>query len=437
MSIGEDHGGYWDNDEHFVIPLLRELDVPTGDRTDSRFYNDEDESSLRARRKERISLLVLLRRVGLALPIMAILAAATITSPGIVPEAGNAGLAFLGAIPGHEILDSAGRMIADGGSSQPFHDLPTWVPTWVRDAPIWLHIYDYGLVVLRFFFLLAIVQAVMPARIDRLWGERGLRRLALLGTDLFVGVGLGLALLTAWLLTSIQTWSAQGGGFQRAVQVGLIDSGIAWAGVAVAVVLGFSWIGTFVRKWLRKFDESKSRWERFLRGGLIVLSSAVLASVLLLVVLTAVGFAFVFAGNNAVPSSDETRRFVVGALVIIVLFQLGQRIAVWRWISWDIRERRALRRDPRATPHRNWVRLQAILMGVLALVGAILVAFGNQDGSGLIGDRGPWLFAFFAGLLFVVVVSIGKDVVDSDIDVLDKDSAVMPDRPGPSAGSTP
>src|SRR5262245_864156 len=44
MSILEDHGGYWDNDEHFVIPLLRELDVPTNDRGASRFYSDDQES---------------------------------------------------------------------------------------------------------------------------------------------------------------------------------------------------------------------------------------------------------------------------------------------------------------------------------------------------------------------------------------------------------
>jgi cytochrome bd-type quinol oxidase subunit 2 len=185
---------------------------------------------------------------------------------------------------------------------------------------------------------------------------------------------------------------------------------------------------------LRKFDDSKDGRERFLRGLLIVLSSGVLASVLLLVVLSVAGILLVFAGNTAIPASDDTRSFVVGAVVIVALFQLGQRIAVWRWISWDIRERRALRRDPGARPHRNWIRLQAILMGVLALLGAILVAFGNKEGTGLIGDRGPWLFAFVAGLLFVVIVSIGKDVVDSDIDVVDKDSTIVPDRPGPSAG---
>jgi hypothetical protein len=38
MSVIRDHGGYWDNEESFVIPLLRELDTPTGTWEDSRFY---------------------------------------------------------------------------------------------------------------------------------------------------------------------------------------------------------------------------------------------------------------------------------------------------------------------------------------------------------------------------------------------------------------
>jgi hypothetical protein len=437
MNIGEDHGGYWDNDEHFVIPLIRELDVPRGDRTDSRFYSDVDESRLRARRKERVSLLVLLRRVTLALPVLAILAAATVTSPGIVPEAGDAGLAALGMLPGQDFLVSAGQALASNGSYQPFLGLPTWVPAVIREAPVWVYLYDFGLLVLRVLFVLAVVQAVVPARIDRLWGERGLRRLALLAADLIVGVGLAAVIGFAWLRTSLDAWSAQPEGLVTAIRTGLIDSGIIWAGVALIVVVVSSWAGRHVRKWLRQFEDSDDGRERFLRGLLIVLSSAVLATVLLLVVLTVVGFVVVFAGNNAIPSSDATRRFIVGALLILVLFQAIQRVGVWRWLSWDIRERRALRRNPQAKPYRNWVRFQAILLWALAIIGAILVALGSPGADGLIGDRGPWLFAFFAVLLFAIVVSIGKDVVDSDIDTLDKDSAaVMPEHVGKAAGSS-
>ncbi len=438
LNIGEDHGGYWDNDEHFVIPLIRELDVPTGDRTSSRFYSDADESSLRARRKERVSLLALWRRVTLALPVLAILAAATLTSPGIVHEAGDAGLAGLGLIPGHEILDGPGRWLFDRGAEQPFQDLPTWVPSQVRDAHVWVDVYNFGLLVLRLLFLLAIVQAVMPARLDRLWGDRGLRRLLMLAADLLVGAFIAGWLVIAWLLTSIPTWAAQPGGLLTAARVGLVDTGVLWAGVALVVMIGFSWLGNQVRRLLRRLDGSDDPLERFVRGWLIVLSSAVLAAVLLLLVVTVFGFILVFAGNKAVPTPEATRAFVVGAVLILVLFQTAQRVGVWRWIAWDIRERRTLRRNPQAEPYRNWIRFQAVLLGLLAVIGAILVAFGDPDGKGLIGDRGPWLFAFFAILIAVVMMSVGKDVVDADIETVDRDaSTLVPQQVSKAPGSGP
>ena len=428
MSIGEDHGGYWDNDEQFVIPLLRELDVPRGDRTNSRFFSDADESTLRARRKERVSMLALWRRVTLALPVMAILAAATVTAPGMVKEAGSAGLAAFGLIPGNEIFDRAGRWLAERGAEQPFADLPTWVPGGVRNAPLWIDIYDVGLLALRFLFLIAIVQAVAPSRLDRLWARKGLRRLWLLSVDLFVGVGIGLVLFVAWLR------GPHGATFDiKGPVTALFDTGVGWAVVSVAAVITFDQLGRWARRRMRGL-EGNTRWsDRFTRGMLIVLSSTVLATVLLALMVIVVGVVLVMAGNDAIPASDSTRSFVIGGLVILLLFQAGQRIGVWRWISWDLHERHTLRRDPQAEPYRNWIRLQSILLAVDALIGAILVALGNEDRSGWIGDRGPWLFAFFALLIAIVIMSIGKDVVDSDIDDFDRRAAaVVPPVVGPA-----
>jgi hypothetical protein len=56
MSVRNDHGGYWENEEQFVIPLLRELDTPGGSSADSRFYPERDEASRRRvlRRESRV-----------------------------------------------------------------------------------------------------------------------------------------------------------------------------------------------------------------------------------------------------------------------------------------------------------------------------------------------------------------------------------------------
>src|SRR5213075_1505137 len=75
MSIVEDHGTYWENDEGFLVPLLRHLDVPRGDPDSSRFYRDSTDRVVRIeRRRQRVGVLALWRWIatlGGLLPIIA------------------------------------------------------------------------------------------------------------------------------------------------------------------------------------------------------------------------------------------------------------------------------------------------------------------------------------------------------------------------------
>src|SRR5439155_1634400 len=58
MSFHEDHGGYWDNDEEFIIPLVQEIETAAGGPTPSRFFRSEDEQRTRVvRRIERVAAL--------------------------------------------------------------------------------------------------------------------------------------------------------------------------------------------------------------------------------------------------------------------------------------------------------------------------------------------------------------------------------------------
>src|SRR5439155_1507833 len=75
-SINEDHGAYWQNEEEFVQPLLRELDVVGGDPSTSRFAIPEpagalDPTAASQRRRQRVSLLELWRRATLFVLILA------------------------------------------------------------------------------------------------------------------------------------------------------------------------------------------------------------------------------------------------------------------------------------------------------------------------------------------------------------------------------
>ena len=60
MSLRNDHGGYWDNDEEFVLPVARLIDLaPGGGRETSRFFPEAPAGAREQRRQERVKLLQL------------------------------------------------------------------------------------------------------------------------------------------------------------------------------------------------------------------------------------------------------------------------------------------------------------------------------------------------------------------------------------------
>jgi hypothetical protein len=116
MSILEDHGSYWDNDEEFLIPLLQHIDAPTGSPEDSRFFRDDSLATVRlAWRRRRVAVLALWRWVatlGALIPIAVTTATALLGAAGVTGLARRPGPERLGAdfaslwagIPGHEII---------------------------------------------------------------------------------------------------------------------------------------------------------------------------------------------------------------------------------------------------------------------------------------------------------------------------------------------
>lgn len=110
MSILDDHGSYWDNDEEFLIPLIGHIDVPTGGPEESRFYRDPQLATVRlAWRRRRVAVLALWRWIA-TLGALVPIAVTTIT--GLLGIPGLQGPARLGAdaawrwstVPGHEII---------------------------------------------------------------------------------------------------------------------------------------------------------------------------------------------------------------------------------------------------------------------------------------------------------------------------------------------
>jgi len=114
MHLGLDHGGYWANDEGFLIPLIRHLDDPNGDGSASRFYRNPLDRTVRTeRRRRRVALLLAWRWTALAFGIAAVIVAALRTS---LSEAGDAVAGVFGLLPGHELvsgtIDGIGNAVA-------------------------------------------------------------------------------------------------------------------------------------------------------------------------------------------------------------------------------------------------------------------------------------------------------------------------------------
>lgn len=114
MHLGLDHGGYWLNDEGFLIPLIRHLDDPTGDGAASRFYRDPLDRTVRTeRRRRRVSILLAWRWTGLFFGILAVLAAIVRSS---LTATGDAVAGVWALLPAHQLIsgpiDGIGNAIA-------------------------------------------------------------------------------------------------------------------------------------------------------------------------------------------------------------------------------------------------------------------------------------------------------------------------------------
>jgi len=422
MSVLGDHGGYWDNDEQFLIPLIREIDTPNEDRSQSRFYSDEVESFVRARRKERVSFLRLWRRATNVPPIMAILAAAILTSSGYLPAIGNATLGLLGSVPFSKELTAFGDSLADLATS------------WPGDA-----VYRFGVILIQAAFLLFVLQALIPSRVDGLWWTRRRARVGIFAIDMLLGPGVFLAIVVLWY---VNVGSAHGPG--SFVDL-LAQSNTIPLVVAGVVLFLLARLGRWLRRELRNPQQRGGLPPNVIRTGAIALSAVFLGAVLLLLSVATLGVVLVYAGNAAIPTaSATTRSFVVGAVAVLGLFTILQRLGEWRWDSWDARERQALRRNPLESPSRWWPTIVALLFTAVAFVGAILVATGTEGALLPLVDRETWLMIVAGATVVLIFVAIGKDVVDNDVgsDARLTGStgspspySVQPPAPGPGAGS--
>ena len=419
MSLLEDHGGYWDNDEHFVIPLLRELDVPTGDRGASRFYSDGAESYLRSRRKERVGLLALWRRALLSLPLVAIVAAATVSAPGFVPTLGQLALQLFGLIPGNEIVGQAAAAFVNWIAGLSTIGIPL-VPNALQYDSLLTPLYTLGTWALEAILIALLANALLPGQIDRLWSnpERGARpRFLLLVVDYAVGIG-AFAMVVAgfFILLTPERRAAIWEGLSLGPFVLLIGAGLFAAAVGGA--------GRAARGFLRGTRLGQGRMGHVTRSVGIFVSAAFLGTVLIGMLLIALSIVLVIIDSGHDHLANH--QFVIGAIAVLVLFNLLARLGTWRWDIWDVRERRGLRRAPTTSPIRTWPYVLGLILTLLVFAATSIVALGADNSSWWGISRDTWLVATIGTIVAIVLFSLAKDIVDNDIDV---------DGGGPAAGT--
>jgi hypothetical protein len=115
MHLGLDHGGYWANDEGFLIPVIRHIDDPSGDGQRSRFFADPLDRTLRTeRRRRRVALLFAWRWAAFGAAVLAV--AGLVFGATDAEVTGDSVASAWSVVPGHELLsgviDGFGRLVA-------------------------------------------------------------------------------------------------------------------------------------------------------------------------------------------------------------------------------------------------------------------------------------------------------------------------------------
>jgi hypothetical protein len=365
LSFGEDHGGYWDNDEEFLLPMLRLLENRPGAK--ALFGDDADDRARSNHRRRRLSLLSLWRQASMSAPLSAIVVAFALGS-GFVNRAGDAVAGAFAALPGAQVVADplvAARSAGIDGNT---------IARFVAETCVWIVAVVIALATA--YSLIAPAERPIPwARVPRRAWIGTFMRLA----PWIAGIPIGAALVVAALRFA-------GGSTATAVEVGQIV-----AGAAAAVVIGLVILPAVLAQPAAGPDvEQRSA----LREGWDLLRT-----VLVLVVAGIV----VLAPFVAIVLFPDVGRMVLGSVAVVVAFQILGRVGGWRWSVWDARERMAARTGAREYPGVRRVALQATLL--IATVAALLVA--------VIADSDAALVLALGGLVAAVLFGVSIDVIDA------------------------
>jgi hypothetical protein len=350
-SIRGDHGGYWSNDEEFVLPVLQELERAASGAAvgqPSRFTRSGggcgDEVGPE-RRRSRVAMRSLWGRFALVAPLVAIMLAAGISG---------------GAIDDARGLDVPSDILADNYTRLPFNELALEISQALAratDGAVRTAAHSIAGATLFLLFLIGAVWALLPT------GARS----RLPGWASAADIGLSLAVVLAAVATIVQWGPLRGADRPASYDLAMIGLVIFAVGSAIVTAI-------WNRFNLSRFLPPSRTFQMWVSWALIVGIVVVIASVVLSFIV-----------------DEATRRWIVDGIAAILLFQLVVRIGMWRWNSWDAAERQWFRGARVDIPSRSTVHGIGILLATL--VAALVVIVSGLDDA-LVQQGVNWMASF-------------------------------------------
>jgi hypothetical protein len=349
-SLREDHGGYMDNDEEFVLPLLRELDTPGGDPSTSRF--PEPSCDAVNSRRQRVHVLTMWRRFVFVAPFAAILATLGqgFAASGIAALTRVAEVAWTW-IPGHE---QAAEVVAWLAKQQWLSDLSALI----------------ALVTLIALVIGLAVHAFLPVRQSRVWMGHPLMFASAVFVD-WVPAAAIIALLGAPLASGL---------------IDTVQSDAVRAVLAPIYVLVLALLVAAIARLAADDDVMDP-----------APASVPITAIAMWIVVT-----FALLGTIvALVLHEEIRVVVVGSVLAFAVFRPLVGYGARRWDRWDAVERSSARSN---RPRRGR-RVIALESAALLAIGVVLT-FGLVGATVMISPVGEVSLMVIAGAALVVTAVI-------------------------------
>lgn len=403
LSVREDHGSYWENDEEFVVPLIRRIDSTDNTNASPLFDAGADEEAASQRRHRRLGYLAYWRQLaGLAAPVAIMVA--FLADSAFTQRVGAWGLSVLGSVPGADIVGSVlsalrAAALAEGGTVDAFLTtaggflfgglLAGAVLFAVEGAPGLEAVWSGTLIPQAG----RAIRLLLRAGALTLVGAAGLKAAGVVALDPVGGpwIVAGIAAAVTLALIAMRVGSAVLRRAESQAAVGwfaaLADEVIEWLRsnratlgailfVAAVLVLG-------VRGILAQLGTELPDAVVDIAGaaiilvftGLVIYRVALLGAALLLSLFVAA------APVIALLRDPRLVELVVGSAIVYLMFWIIGSIGTWQWDAWDRRERGRSRGlaasgTPDATFGRRFARVYfalafLVLMIALAFAGVV------------------------------------------------------------------